>query len=248
MCPNKSFFTYIRLGRVEINMENLEQYRLRTKGFMMDSIPHTGTFETSLILWQKVDKQGNFCPFAGDTIIFQLDDTIKNLVLQMQEALYQRCSNMLAVPIKPSAFHVTLHDLSNGKPSQTLSQKIEQNSQKVNQILEKIKEETRSIKVRTISIFNMVNTSVVLGLEPEDEDSCTQLMELHECFQMVVPLNYPLTLHITLGYYKPGTYSNEQREQLVEVFSAIRKNCKQVLELDRKELIYQRFDDMNQYY
>lgn len=229
-------------------MEHLEQYRQRTGDFMMHSLSYTGTLETNPNLRKKVNEQGNFCPFFGDTIVFQLDESVINLVSHMQKKVYQNCGYMLAAPIDTSTFHVTLHDLSNGNVLQDLSHKMEQNRQQAHEILQKRDTQSQPIRVRTVGVFSMVNTSVVLGLEPADDASCLRLMKWYERFQTVVPLNYPLTLHITLGYYKPGVYSNEQREHLAQVFSEINQTCGHVFTLDENKLVYQRFDDMNRYY
>ncbi len=230
-------------------MENLQQYQWRTRGFMMDSLPHEGDFVTNPNLEKKVDSEGHFLPFIGDTTIFYLDDATRNMVEKMQTLLYENCSDMLAEVIKADTFHATLHDLSNGIPSDELWQQMEKNKQEVKKLMEEIEQENRSpIKVRTVSVFSMVNTAVVLGLEPVDDDACFRLMELHQRFQSIVELNYPLTLHITLGYYKPGTYSSWQREKLMNVFSECMKYSGYEFCLDEKKFFYQWFNDMSGYY
>ena len=230
-------------------MENLQQYQWRTRGFMMDSLPHEGDFTTNPNLEKKVSHEGNFLPFIGDTTIFYLDDDTKNMLTEMQTLLYDNCSDMLAQIISPDTFHATLHDLSNGFPNDELWKQMEKNKKEAQKIMEEIERENRNpIKVRTVSVLNMVNTAVVLGLEPVDDDACFRLMELHQRFQAIVELNYPLTLHITLGYYKPGTYSSEQRLKLMNVFSECMKYSGQEIYLDEKRLFYQWFNDMSGYY
>ena len=230
-------------------METLQQYQWRTRGFMMDSLPHEGNFITNPNLEKKVNKEGKFLPFIGDTSIFYIDKATQNMVEEMQTLLYKNCSDMLAEVINPNTFHATLHDLSNGFPSEELWQQMEKNKQNTKLLMQEIEKENRNpIKVRTVSVLNMVNTAVVLGLEPVDDDACFRLMELHQRFQAIVELNYPLTLHITLGYYKPGTYSSEQRLKLMNVFSECMKYSGQEICLDEKKLFYQWFNDMSGYY
>ncbi|MBR4027628.1 MAG: hypothetical protein IKJ01_08790 [Lachnospiraceae bacterium] len=230
-------------------MENLQQYRERTRGFMMDSLSYMDTLQTNPNLSKKVYSYGGFCPFIGDTMIFELDKDVKQMAEQFQKVLYEQCGEMFAEKVIPDTFHVTLHDLSNGEPSDEVKQKMESNKEVAKSILQEIQNENASpIKVRVVSALNMVNTSVVLGLEPADDASCLRLMELYERFQPVVRLNYALTLHITLAYYKPGTYSYEQKNKLAQVFTQLREENAQEFYLDEKQLVYQWFSDMNNYY
>ena len=111
-------------------MENLEQYRKRTRGFMMDSLSYMGNLETNSNLSNKVYSYGAFCPFIGDTVIFELDKEVKQIVEQFQNVLYEQCGEMFAEKVVSDTFHVTLHDLSNGKPSEEVKQRMKKNSLK----------------------------------------------------------------------------------------------------------------------
>ena len=232
----------------EVILENLIGYRQRTRGFMMDSLPFAGGFETNPELREKVDDQGHLRPFRGDTVVFQADDILKRRAEDLQKILYENCGDMLAEPLKPDNFHMTLHDLSSNGTGDAFEQKMEQNRQEAAKILNLVRmESSESIHVNTVGVFNMVSTSVVLGLEPADESACTRLMELYERLQMVVPLNYPLTLHITLGYYRPGCYTSEQRQRLGGTFVRLNREMGQKFCLREKNLRYERFEDMNHY-
>ena len=88
-------------------MENLAIYRQRTRGFMFDSLPLAGPFETNPDLWKKVNEEGFLAPFAGDTVIFQIDDSVRSRVKDLQTILYRNCADMLAEPLDPAVFHVT---------------------------------------------------------------------------------------------------------------------------------------------
>lgn len=229
-------------------IENLEQYRQRTLGFMRDSLPHDGTFETNPRLKYKVDSQGKFLPFYGDTVIYHVDSHVKAQVKALQDILYSQCKDMLAEAIDCSTFHVTLHDLNNGERSPWLAEQMEGNRRAVGELWTKIgKGKGLPIRVRTVSVFNMVNTSVVLGLEPADEESCRRLMELYEQFQKVVFLGYPLTLHITVAYFRPGVYSDGQRQALAQAFSEANRCIDMEFCLTDENLVYQCFSDMNHY-
>src|SRR5699024_741804 len=70
------------------------------------------------------------------------------------------------------------------------------------------------LQMRATRTFNLVHTSVVLGLEPSDADSWRQLDRMYQELEAVVPLGYGLTPHITLAYYKPGSYSEADAARL----------------------------------
>ena len=229
-------------------MENLEQYRRRTGGFMRDSLPHDGMFETNPNLTRKVEGGGRFRPFYGDTVIFDVEDEVKDRIERRKSQLYRACGDMLAEPLDEDTFHATLHDLSSGGDSAALAAQMEQNYWKAQQILDAIRpEDMPPVRVKAVSVFNMVNTSVVLGLEPADETSCRRLMELYERFQDVVRLVYPLTLHITIAYFRPGIYSDGQRQNLAGMFSGLNRDLDLGFCLEYERLRYQRFQDMNHY-
>lgn len=237
------------IRKEEMVLENLAIYRQRTRGFMFDSLPLAGPFETNPGLWKKVNEKGLFVPFSGDTVVFQLDDAVRSRVKDLQSILYEHCGNMLAEPLDPETFHVTLHDLSNGTAGYELEQQMAKNRESAGRILRLIQmEATLPLRMRMVSVFNMVSMSVVLGLEPVDDLTCTRLMELYERLQTVAALDYPLTLHITLGYYRPGRYSAEERWKLMDTFAQLNREMDQEFYLNENRLLYQRFEDMNHYY
>lgn len=231
------------------SLETLSEYRKRTGEFMNESLPGDEVFKTHSDLLRKVDEKGSFCPFPGDTAVFDVDDCVKDIAVRMQDVLYENCGFILSERLARNTFHVTLHDLNNEKPYEILEQSMKRSEKMTKDMIARIAgEEAYPVCVRTVSVFNMVNKSIVLGLEPADEYSCRRLMELYERFQSVVYLDYPLTLHLTLAYYKPGEYTKEQRNILKETFAELSKMCGWEFLLFDKNLLYQRFDDMNRYY
>jgi len=89
----------------------------------------------------------------------------------------------------------------------------------------------------------MVNTSIVLGLQPADEESWRRLDEMYTTLEDVVHLGYALTPHITMAYFLPGTYGSDQVQRL----SAALRNVELEITLDMKNLVLQEFFDMNHY-
>lgn len=211
--------------------------------YICSSMPQWGEFTTNPNLKKKVDAGGNLLPFVGNTVVFLLDDDTKEKLRQLQESLYQAEPDMLAQPLQMSTFHMTLHDLANGTPGQTgLQDYMRYTQERVSQLLPSWKD-TPSLRMKTTWLFNMVNTSIVLGLKPADEGSWRRLDEMYTALEDVVRLGYALTPHITMAYFLPGTYRSEQVQRL----STVLRNVELDITLDMKNLVLQEFHDMNHY-
>lgn len=211
--------------------------------YICHSLPLWGDFTTNPNLRKKVDDIGNLLPFMGNTVVFLLDDDTKDKLRQLQEELYRAAPDMLAQPLQMSTFHMTLHDLANGTPDQPgLQDYMRYTQERVSQILPGWKD-AAPLQMKTTWLFNMVNTSIVLGLKPADEESWHRLDEMYTTLEEVVHLGYALTPHITVGYFLPGTYSQEQVQRL----STVLCNVNLEITLDMKNLVLQNFTDMNHY-
>ena len=211
--------------------------------YICRSLPQWGDFTTNPNLRKKVDEAGNLLPFLGNTVVFLLDDDTKDKLRQLQDSLYQAAPDMLAQPVQMSTFHMTLHDLANGTPEQTgLEDYMRYTQERVSQILP-VWKDASPLRMKTTWLFNMVNTSIVLGLKPAGEESWRRLDEMYTALEDVVHLGYALTPHITMAYFLPGTYSFEQVQRL----SAVLRNVELKIALDMKNLVLQEFFDMNHY-
>lgn len=211
--------------------------------YVCNSMPQWGDFTTNPNLRKKVDDKGNLLPFVGNTVVFLLDDDTKEQLRQLQEELYRAAPNMLAKPLQMSTFHMTLHDLANGTPDQPgLRDYMSYTQEWASQILPGWKNAT-PLRMRTTWLFNMVNTSIVLGLVPADEESWHRLDDMYMALEDVVPLGYALTPHITMSYFLPGTYNQEQIQRLSSAFRKVDLE----ITLDTKRLVFQEFSDMNHY-
>lgn len=237
-------------------IENLHEFKLRTEWFSMDSLHlKDGRFITNGSLKDKVDEEGRLKPFGGNTIIFWLDEDSRERLTDIQLQLYTRCGHLLAVPLHPSTFHMTLHDLRSGAPGPELTAQVEKSGKAVMALLDGIRENgVAQIKMRAEYLFNMMNTSVVVGLSPVDEENCTGLMALYELFQGIdmVRLPYQLTPHITMAYYRPGVYMEKELSGLKAAICDVNRELRYLkpleIELSTEQLVYQRFTDMNHYF
>ena len=100
-----------------------------------------------------------------------------------------------------------------------------------------------ALKMRTTCTFNMVNTSIVLGLKPADSGSWKQLDDMYCALETVKTLGYALTPHITMAYFRPGNYNQTQLEVLRKVLSPVDME----IELRMENLVCQNFYSMNHY-
>ena len=211
--------------------------------YICHSMPQWGDFTTNPNLGKKVDAEGKILPFVGNTVVFLLDDDTKEQLRQIQDSLYQAAPEMLAQPLQMSTFHMTLHDLANGMPEQEgLQDYMTYTQTMAAQILPHWKA-GEPLRMKTTWLFNMVNTSIVLGLVPADGASWARLDEMYMTMESVVHLGYALTPHITMAYFKPGTYSPEQVQRLHEALRHVELD----VTLRMENLVLQNFADMNHY-
>ena len=213
------------------------------EGYIQNSLPDFGKFYTHPDLRQKVDEAGHIIPYYGNTTVFLLDKGARNRVSELQEGLYRAVPEMLAERLRPDTLHMTLHSLADGVPGTPgLEDWMEYTHRGAREYLESWKKEG-SLRMKGTWTFNMCRTSVVLGLAPADEDSWRRLHEMYGCLERGRFLGYDMTPHITLAYFRPGTYDQEQVNRLRKVLCEVNLELK----LDMNSLVIQNFQDMNQY-
>ena len=234
-------------------METLHEFHARVDGFQRDSLPPEGPLTTKPLLVEKVAPDGgdfvpaSFLPFFGNTMIFDLPQEVQLTIARMQLILHHRCSAMLAEPLAPSTLHMTLHDLLNGVDEAALLEPVRRTGEAAKAILARQRKESRTIHLTSTLAFNMTCGSVALGFAPDTEEDCALLMSMHAEYQAVVALNYPLTPHVTLAYFKPGTYGPETVARLGEALREINALPKVRITVDADCLHYYTFRDMNTY-
>ena len=228
-------------------MENLQAFHARVDGFQHDSLPHESALTTKPLLVEKVAQDGTLRPFFGNTMIFDLPQAVQLQIAQWQVTLHHRCGWMFAQSLAPDTLHMTLHDLLNGVDEAALAEPVRQTGEQAKNILAELCKDVQPIHLTSTLAFNMTNGSVCLGFAPDTEDDCARLMGMHARFQQVVALNYLLTPHVTLAYFKPGIYGPEEVAQLAGALAEINALPKVHLTVDGECLHYYRFEDMNTY-
>ena len=194
-------------------------------------------------LADKIDEENRLKAFFGDTVVFDLDEAVKNRISALADRLYSDAGDCLAERLSGATLHMTLHDLSNGTNLSEIQGKMAENEEKIRSI----SLPSRTIKMKSTFVFNMVNTSLVLGLVPADEEEHIKLMELYDIFDGILEAKYPLTPHITLAYFTPSGFGEEEKLRLEATVNEINLDSQFEIILDTKKLHYQHFFSMNDY-
>ncbi len=228
-------------------METYKEFLDRINSFEKSEIDlGNGYFKGNPSIALKVNEDNSFLPFYGDTVVFNLDDATKQKLKNLVDIINAVASECFCERLVPNTFHMTLHDLSNSPVLEDVASELFHNELKAVKITENITEQ--KIRMRSKYIFNMVNTSLVMGLYPTDEEEYTKLMNLYYLFDDVKKLGYPLTPHITLGYYNVKGFSVESARKLENIVKELNTNEMEIeIELNTKELFYQKFVSMNEY-
>lgn len=229
-------------------METYQEFLNRISSFETKNINlGVNYFKGNPSISQKVDKDNRFRSFYGDTVVFELDSNIKEKLAEYVDILFKSVPECFCERLFPNTFHVTLHDLSNSPALRDVAEEMFENELK---IIEKIGElnkyEKSIIKMKSKYIFNMVDTSLVLGLYPVDENEYRRLMELYYIFDNVKKLSYPFTPHITLAYYNVNGFDIQAAGTLEDTVNKLNNNEIEI-ELDINNLYYQKFKSMNEY-
>lgn len=200
-------------------------------------------FQTNPKLEQKV-KGDALLPYYGNTVVFQLDEAVRETLKTCQRTLYEKAGWMLAEPLDPDTFHMTLHDLVSGpEKTEALQQQMAEAAEKAKVLIRQWKEEP-PISMFATWVFNMVDTSIVLGFCPTNMEDYKRLDAMYMALEEVIPLNRALTPHVTLAYYRPGSYSIYDVKCLNKVLTPVSLH----FQLKMEDLVLQTFESMNCYH
>lgn len=228
--------------------ESLGEFRGRLESFQSDSFRAIQTgFVTNSRLCRKVDEAGNFIPFYGDTIVYELDNDVLQILAELQNHLYTTAPECFAMPFRRSGFHLTLHELVSGNVPEKLKVQLDDNRAKVRNIFRDFcEEEKEPIRMKSTCLYNMANTSLVLGFITESEQEYKRLLDLYDKFEVVCPLAHLYVPHITLAYFRPGYFSGEKVRKLTKLAEVLSKKSIEII-LDFNRLKYVMFDNMNHF-
>ena len=229
-------------------METYSQFLDRINSFEKKTLClGDGNFAVNPSLVQKVSEANEFKPFYGDTVVFALDDSLKQKLFECVRTLYSEAPQCFCEMLAPHFFHVTLHDLSNSPRLKDIGEETFDNEIKVLKAFYNMyKYAGDKIKMKSKCIFNMVNTSLVMGLYPTDEGEYLKLNRLYYFFDEIKKLGYPFTPHITLAYYNVNGFDSAAARLLEKTVNKLNEQEIE-LELYAEKLYYQKFLDMNNY-
>ena len=211
--------------------------------YIQRSLPEDGRLHTSAGLAKKVSPEGRLLPFYGNTLVFLLPEGVRSALAQLRDGLYAAAPELFAEKLREESFHVTLHDLANSADPAEAGALMPGAAARAREILRRFGP-FGPIAMRGTWTFNMVNTSIVLGLEPCCAPGHERLSALYEALEGAVRLGYALTPHVTLAYFRPGEYGPELTGRLRAALGPAPIE----LELREENLVLQRFTDMNSYF
>ncbi|SDN76824.1 hypothetical protein SAMN05216355_11351 [Actinomyces ruminicola] len=96
---------------------------------------------------------------------------------------------------------MTLHDLHAGPDRAQVWPLVEAGAARVAELVARARA-VGPIRTRCTAVFNLVNTSVVVGTRAVEEGEHHKLLSARALFDEIVPSG-PFTPHITVAYYRP---------------------------------------------
>ena len=217
--------------------------------------PIRGVFHTHEDLEHKVDPEGGFLKFSGNTVVFRPEKLCYDVVRLMQRILYDKLweTEMLASELPAPTIHMTLHDLVSPEMCSSYSPEaykleVMRSTYQAAGIVEAIRRKYsgRTIHMVADKIVNMVSKSLALLLTPLTEEDYKLLLELYHLFDPVQVLTYLPTPHITLAYFKPCMLDGDAIGKAVD-YAQVWPESAPVFEFSVEALTVQRFLNMQTY-
>ncbi|MBQ8300101.1 MAG: ligT like phosphoesterase [Clostridia bacterium] len=200
----------------------------------------------------KVDETSTFRNFFGDTVVFNLDDEQKHFIKEHFIApLYLAAPECLAEQLNEQTLHMTLHDLNaSNNCDASFLQKMFDTEILLSEVIRQANIQPQTITMTPTFVFNMVNTSLVLGLLPKTDKDYRNLMYLYSLIESVHSLPYPLTPHITLAYFNHNEFAGDSLYTLQNAVNAVNASIDRQFDicLSTENLYYQKFISMNDYF
>lgn len=222
-----------------MSMETLAEYRERTQ-FMVWKADGEAFFPHPQVS-QKVAGDGSYKPFWGDTMLFWLDETTISTLTNIQQQLYDN-GLVLAKPLNPQQFHMTLHDLDH---TMGCDRRWNATREAAEAILSDLK--NADVTLEPVRVFPMMNISIVVGYIPASEEDCCKLMEWHRAFDSMFSYGQP-TFHVTLAYFQPMPFGRMEMKRLEHALKTANAMPLPRLQSTKDNLVYQRFLNMDEYF
>jgi hypothetical protein len=206
-------------------------------------------------LTEKVDASGQYKHFYGDTTVFPMEEPVIRYAEQAQSYLRSCVPHLLADPLSPDTFHITVHDLNNPfnqNDEYQLALNVRETREKMAGLFQDIADYLyrnpgyRTVKLYTLGLVLGGTTGLSIDFLPASAADYFVLMNLHQLFDRFLYLPNPLRIHLSLNYFYPKTFSVSE---IAEVLSCVTEyEIRFDVTLDIGKLTYQVFEDMNTYH
>lgn len=228
-------------------MESLACFTARTTTFQTDSVPDEFHFGLPTSLAHKVaPRTGALLPFHGNTVAYFLDEATRGLVAHLTRRLHERHEDSLAEPLPITMAHLTLHDLHASSDADNVRPLMAASTQKALALVARARE-VGTVRMMCTAVFNLMNTSIALGVRASDEDEHRKLMAARAVFDEILPGGV-FTPHITLAYYRPDPPVPMSPPALRATLWELTQDCAGVgFTLDPSLLHVLHFDSMARY-
>lgn len=175
--------------------ESLAELVSRVSAFERRSVPEESRFGHPRALSEKVDPgSGRLREFFGSTVIAALSQRDCPWIGALRDDLHRRMGHALAEPLHLSTMHPTICDLRSSVDVAEVSGAVFQTLDAVEGLVAQAKG-TGAIRWKAHAVFNLMNTSVALGLVPateEDHERMVRLRRLFESFTGDAPYTPPM--------------------------------------------------------
>ncbi|WP_182112919.1 MULTISPECIES: hypothetical protein [unclassified Actinotalea] len=200
--------------------ESLVEMSQRVGAFQRGSVPDEDVFEIAPAVTAKVAAvTGELLPFYGSTVVHYLNAGTCDLLTAVADDLYAACGDGLAAPLPPDSLHVTLHDLRASPHLEDIADAVFLDDPRTGALVAEARA-LGPVDMRFTTVFNMVNTSVVVGLLPASEADCARLLAARALLDEIVPSG-PFTPHVTLAYYRPAAAAPVDPRHLAETLDRL---------------------------
>ncbi|RRC96018.1 hypothetical protein [Schaalia canis] len=184
--------------------ESLQALTTRVNSFELNSVPSETPFFVSDSAREKFQAAtGEPRPFYGSTIIYDLNEETKLWIDGLATRLHDELGEALTQPLPRESFHLTLHDLRAHPQLSAISDTLFWDSRQVPTLLEQARS-VGPISMTVNAVFNLMNTSAVIGLVPTTDEDCERALTARATFDSCIPSG-AFTPHITLAYYRPDS-------------------------------------------
>lgn len=181
--------------------ESLEAMVERVCGFQRDSVPDESPFGYPPGLAQKVDPAtGSFKGFFGSTVIARVSPQDAAWMGRICADLYEAMGGALAERLCRETLHLTICDLWSSPVAEQVSGRALEAIPPVSAVVSRARG-GQDMAFTVNAVFNLMNTSVCLGLVPASRDDHEAVMSIRRSLADLVPVP-AFTPHITLAYYR----------------------------------------------